>query len=45
LRWYDATGNWIPSPTEQAQQQLAIERAKTERLAARLKELGISPED
>jgi Uma2 family endonuclease len=45
LRWYDGKGNWIPSPTEQAQQQLAIERAKSERLAARLNELGISPED
>lgn len=38
LRWYDATENWIPTPVE-------LERAKTERLAARLKELGINPEE
>ncbi|RUS95251.1 hypothetical protein DSM106972_091280 [Dulcicalothrix desertica PCC 7102] len=45
LRWYDANCNWILSPKEQAEQQLATERAKTERLAARLKELGINPEE
>jgi Uma2 family endonuclease len=38
LRWYDASGDWIPTPVEK-------ERAKTERLAARLKELGISDEE
>lgn len=38
LRWYDATGNWIPTPVE-------LERAKTERLAARLRELGINTEE
>ncbi|BDA67065.1 protein of unknown function DUF820 [Rivularia sp. IAM M-261] len=38
LRWYDATGNWIPTPVE-------LERAKTERLAARLRELGINLEE
>jgi Uma2 family endonuclease len=45
LRWYDATGNWIATQTEQVEQQLAQERVKTERLAARLKELGISSEE
>jgi Uma2 family endonuclease len=45
LRWYDANCNWILSPKEQAEQQLATERAKTERLAARLKELGINFEE
>ncbi|PAX60705.1 Uma2 family endonuclease [Brunnivagina elsteri] len=34
LRWYDAAGNWISTPSE-----------KAERLAAKLKELGINPED
>ncbi|MBE9211474.1 Uma2 family endonuclease [Plectonema cf. radiosum LEGE 06105] len=34
LRWYDDAGNWISTPTE-----------KAERLAAKLRELGINPED
>jgi Uma2 family endonuclease len=34
LRWYDTAGNWISTPSE-----------KAERLAAKLKELGINPED
>lgn len=38
LRWYDTTGNWIPTPVEQ-------EQAKTQRLAARLQELGLTPEE
>jgi Uma2 family endonuclease len=44
LRWYDGTENWIPTPAEkaqQAQQQFTEERARAERLAARLRELGI----
>ncbi len=48
MRWYDAQGNWIPTPTQKAeetQQQLEEERAKAERLAARLRELGVNPED
>lgn len=36
LRWYDANGNWLPTPTEQESQ-------RAERLAAKLKELGIDP--
>jgi len=51
LRWYDSENNWIPTPTEQAQQeaqqaqqeaQQANERA--ERLSAQLRALGIDPE-
>ena len=38
LRWHDTTGNWIPTPIEQ-------EQAKTQRLAARLQELGLTPEE
>jgi Uma2 family endonuclease len=34
LRWYDTAGNWISTPSE-----------KAERLAAKLQELGINPED
>ncbi|MEA5597422.1 Uma2 family endonuclease [Rivularia sp. UHCC 0363] len=41
LRWYDAQQNWIPTLVELAEQQ----RAKAERLAARLRELGVNPED
>lgn len=40
LRWYDSENNWIPTPTEQAQQ--ANQRA--ERLSAQLRALGIDPE-
>ncbi|MBD2437101.1 Uma2 family endonuclease [Nostoc sp. FACHB-110] len=36
LRWYDASGNWVPTPVEQ-------ENQKVERLAAKLRELGIDP--
>ncbi|MBU7582489.1 MAG: Uma2 family endonuclease [Nostoc sp. TH1S01] len=36
LRWYDADGNWIPTPVEQ-------ENQRAERLAAKLRELGIDP--
>lgn len=55
MRWYDATDNWIPTPVELAvqssnraeverqQRQLAEQRA--ERLAARLRELGVNPEE
>lgn len=38
LRWYDATGNWIPTPVEQKSQRV-------EQLAARLRELGIDPNE
>ena len=52
LRWYDSQGNFIPTPTEQVeqqrsstQQQLEQERAKAQRLAAKLRELGVNPEE
>ena len=62
LRWYDASGNWLPLLNEQVQQErqraeeerqraeeerqrAEEERQRAERLAARLRELGIDPED
>jgi hypothetical protein len=41
LRWYDTSGNWIPTTEERERQ--ALERA--DRLAQRLRELGINPDD
>ncbi len=41
LRWYDAKGNWISTPAEEVLQ----ERQRAERLAARLRELGINPDE
>ncbi len=40
LRWYDAAGKWLPLLAEQVQQ----ERQRAERFAARLRELGIDPD-
>jgi len=55
LRWYDAAKNWIATPTESVeqerqqrestQQQLEQERIKAERLAAKLRELGVNPDE
>ena len=42
LRWYDSNG-WIPTPTEREQTELQQERQRSERLAARLRSLGIDP--
>ncbi|MEA5596114.1 Uma2 family endonuclease [Rivularia sp. UHCC 0363] len=38
LRWYDDKGDWIPTPLEQ-------ERQRAERLAAKLRELNINPDE
>ena len=52
LRWQDAAGNWIPTEAEQerqekesAQQKLAQARLRAERLAERLRQAGIDPEE
>jgi hypothetical protein len=55
LRWYDADGNWIPTTEERElqerlakeQERLAKESAleRADRLAQRLRELGINPDD
>ncbi|MEH1886482.1 Uma2 family endonuclease [Nostoc sp.] len=38
LRWYDASGNWLPTPLEQESQ-------RANRLAAQLRELGVNPDE
>ena len=45
LRWYDANGNWMPTPTEAERQRSEELEVKAERLAAKLQELGINPEE
>ncbi len=40
MRWYQESGNWIPTSAELAQQ----ERQRADKLAERLRELGIDPE-
>ncbi|MFK0732570.1 MAG: Uma2 family endonuclease [Gloeotrichia echinulata GP01] len=48
LRWYDAQGNWIATPEERAQQEsqrAELESQRAERLAARLRSLGVNPDD
>jgi hypothetical protein len=47
LRWYDQSGGWLPTLAEQAslatlQAEQANDRA--ERLAAKLRELGVDPD-
>ncbi len=51
LRWYDADGNWIPTPVEKekqraetAEQRTESAEQHTERLLAQLKALGIKPD-
>lgn len=38
LRWYDASGNWLPTPLER-------ENQRANRLAAQLRELGVNPDE
>jgi Uma2 family endonuclease len=52
LRWCDAAGQWLPTDTEREQQareqeRLAKEQAqqRADRMAQRLRELGINPEE
>ncbi|MBC6430256.1 Uma2 family endonuclease [Nostoc sp. HG1] len=40
LRWYDASGNWLPTPLEKLEQ----ESQRANRLAAQLRELGVNPD-
>lgn len=52
LRWYDESGNWIPTPAEQQRQwaeqehqRAEQEHQRAERLAERLRQLGITLDD
>ena len=55
LRWYDATGAWILTSAELAEQEkqraeqekqrAEQEKQRADNLAARLRELGINPEE
>ncbi len=52
LRWYNAAGDWILTSAEQehqfgeqAQQRAEQEHQRAERLAARLRQLGINPDE
>ncbi|MEH2359315.1 Uma2 family endonuclease [Nostoc sp.] len=38
LRWYDASGNWLPTPLERESQ-------RANKLAAQLRELGVNPDE
>jgi Uma2 family endonuclease len=43
LRWIDSEGNWIPTALEQAERERDLAQDEASRLAARLRELGIDP--
>lgn len=45
LRWYDLEGNLIPLPEEIERQRADTERQRAEKLAAKLRALGIDPEE
>lgn len=52
LRWYDETGNWISTQleqerrrAEQERQRAEQERQRADKLAAKLRELGINPDE
>jgi hypothetical protein len=51
LRWYDRTGNWVPTPEEQERQEQERERQakelaqqKADRFAQQLRAMGIDPD-
>ncbi|MGB3760269.1 MAG: Uma2 family endonuclease [Rivularia sp. (in: cyanobacteria)] len=52
LRWYEDNGSWLPTPTEQESQRAEQESQRAEResqraerFAAKLRELGVNPEE
>jgi hypothetical protein len=48
LCWYDQEGKRFPTPEEVAQQEREIaqqERGRAQKLAAKLRELGIDPDE
>ena len=44
LRWFDAPGNWIPTPAEREAQLVERERRRVERLIEQLRSLGVEPD-
>ncbi len=44
LRWCDAQGNWFLTDTEQAQNQNQAAQQRADRLAQRLRDLGVDPD-
>ncbi|MBD2309978.1 Uma2 family endonuclease [Chroococcidiopsis sp. FACHB-1243] len=44
LRWYDDRGNWIPTATELERAQKETAQARAERLAERLRAMGVDPD-
>ncbi|WP_445635931.1 hypothetical protein [Nostoc sp. DSM 114161] len=45
LRWYDETGNWISTQLEQERRRAEREKQRADKLAAKLRELGINPDE
>ncbi|BAY75920.1 hypothetical protein NIES25_23690 [Nostoc linckia NIES-25] len=45
LRWYDETGNWISTQLEQERRRAEQERQRADKLAAKLRQLGINPDE
>ncbi|MFN5513713.1 MAG: Uma2 family endonuclease [Cyanobacteriota bacterium] len=45
LRWYDEQQNWILTPAEREGQRADHEKSRADRLAAKLKALGIDPDE
>ncbi len=44
LRWYDALGNWVLTPTQAERQRTEQERRQKERLIEQLRALGVEPD-
>ena len=44
LRWYDAKGQWVPTEAEAERRKREVAEQKAERLAERLRELGVDPD-
>lgn len=45
LRWYNASGDWVLTPEEFERQQAEFERQRANRLADRLRAMGINPDE
>ncbi len=45
LRWCDQAGEWFLTDTEQERQAKEQERQRADKLAAKLRELGVNPDE